>query len=82
MMFSFASWVNYVPIGCRHPYTGSWQPLMAKRTATCSLGYPDNEHQLNVDSLRTCIVGKQCIAWIFACITVLLTALLGKNTVY
>jgi len=79
---SFASWVSYVPIGCRHPFIRYWQPLLAKTTATCSLRHPGNQHQRSVNSFRTCIFCNQGIARIFACITVLLTALLGKNTIY
>jgi hypothetical protein len=59
-----------------------WQPLLAKTTAKCSLQQPENERQRSINSFRTCIFRNQGIAWIFACITVLLTALLGKNTIY
>jgi len=82
MIFSFASWVSYVPIGCRHPCMRYWHPLLAKTTATCSLRHPENEHQHSVNSFRTCIFRNQGIARIFGFITVLLTALLGKNTIY
>jgi len=44
-MFSFATWVIYVSIGCRHPFVRYWQPLLQKATATCSLPHPENEHQ-------------------------------------
>jgi len=79
---SFASWVSYVPIGCRHPFMRYWQPFLAQTTATCSLWHPENERQRSVNSFRTCIFRNQGIVQIFACITVLLTALLGKNTIY
>jgi len=81
-IFSFASWVSYVPIGCRHPFMRYWQLLLAKTTATCSLRHPEYERQRSINSYRTCIFRNQGIAWIFACITVLLTALLCKNTIY
>jgi len=29
-MFCFASWVIYVPTGCRHPFIRYWQPLPEK----------------------------------------------------
>jgi len=48
-MFSFASWVLYVPIGCRHPFMRYWQPLLAKTTVTCSLPHPEIERQQNVN---------------------------------
>jgi len=79
---SFASWVSSVPIGCKHPFMRYWQPLLAKTTATCSLRHPENERQRSVNSFRTCIFCNQGIARIFACTTVLFTALLGKNTIY
>jgi len=45
-IISFASWVSYVLIGCRHPFMRYWQPLLAKTTATRSLQHPENErHQ-------------------------------------
>jgi len=81
-IFSFASWVSYVPTGCSHPFMRYWQPLLATTTAKCSLQHPENERQLSVNSFRSCIFFNQGIAWIFACITVLLTALLGNNTIY
>jgi len=81
-IFSFASWVSFVPIRCRHPFMRYWQPLQAKTTVTCSLCHPENERQRSVNSFRTCIFRNQGIAWIFACISVLLSALLGKNTIH
>jgi len=81
-IFSFAAWVSHFPIGCRHPVLRYWQPLLGKTTATCSLQHPENELQWSVISFRTCIFRNQGIGLIFACITVLLTALLGKNTIY
>jgi len=81
-MFSNASYVSYVPIGCRHPFGKYWQPLLAKTTATGSLRHPENERQWSVTSFRTCICRNQGIAPIIASMTVLLTALLVKNTLY
>jgi len=54
----------------------------AKTSATCSLQHPENERQLGINSARTSISRNQGIAWIFPSITVLLTTLLGKNTIY
>jgi len=81
-IFSFASSVSYVPISCRHPFMGYWQPLQTKTTARCSLRHPENERQPSVNSFRTCILRNQGIAQIFVCVTVLLTTLLGKNSIY
>jgi len=78
---SFASWVSYVLIGCRHPFMRYWQPLLAKTTATCSLRHSENDRQRSVKSFWNCILHNQGIAWIFACITVSSTALLGKTTI-
>jgi len=82
MIFSFAFGVSYVPIGCGYPYMRYWQPVLAKTTATCSLQHPENERQRSVNSFRTCMFRNRGIARIIACITVLLTALLRKNTIY
>jgi len=81
-IFSFASWVSYVPIGCRPPFMRYWQPLLAKTTATYSLRHPENERQWTVNSFRTSILRSQGLARIFACISVLLTILLGNNTIH
>jgi len=81
-IFSFASWVINVPIGCRHPSIKYWQPSLAKTTATCSLPHPENKHQRSVNSFCCCIFGNQGIALIFVFINEFLTALLGKNTIY
>ena len=81
-IFSFASSVSYVPIGCRHPFMRYWQPLLAKTTARFPLWHPEYECQQRVNSYRTCIFHNQRIARIFACITALLIALLGKSTIY
>jgi hypothetical protein len=82
MIFNFASEVSYVPIGVRHPFMTYWQPLLAKTTATCSLRHPANERQRSVNSFRTCKLHNQGIARNFACITILLTTFLHKNTIY
>jgi hypothetical protein len=49
-ILSMAAWFNYVPIGCIHPFTKYWQPLMAKTTATCSLPHRENERQWSVNN--------------------------------
>jgi len=81
-IFGVASCVSYVPIGCRPPFMRYWQPLQAKTTATCCLQHPENERHRSVNSFRTCIFRNWGIARIFVCITVLLTALPGKTTIY
>jgi len=81
-MFSILSWVIHLPIGCRHPFIRYWQPLMAKTTATCSLPHPVNKRQQSVNSFGLYVFHNQGIVWIFMCITVLSTALIGKNTIY
>jgi hypothetical protein len=81
MIFSFASGVSYVPIDCRYPFMRYWQPLLAKTTAQCFQRHPENECQWGVNSCRTWRLCNQGIVQIFACITVLLTVLLSKNTI-
>jgi len=81
-IFIFASWVIYVPIGCRHPFIRYWQPLQTKTTATCSLLHPENQRQWSVNSFRSCRFRNHGIAWICTRITVLLTALKDKNIIY
>ena len=82
MIVSFASWVIYAPIGCRHPFIKYWQPLLAKTTATCSLRHPENERQRSVNSSSCCIFGNQGIALIIAFIPELLITAKGKNMIY
>jgi len=82
MIFSFTSWVIYVPIGCRHPFMRYWLPLVAKARGRGSLPHPENECQRSVNRFSCCIIGNQGIAQIFAFITELLTALLGNTTIY
>ena len=77
-IFSLASWVIYVPIGCRHPFIKYWQPLLPKTTATCSLPHPEIQRQRRVNRFRCCIFGIQGIVLIFAFITEVLTTLIGK----
>ena len=57
-MFSWASWVIYVPIGCRHPLVRYSQPLLGKPTATCSLPHPENERQRCFNNFYLHILGK------------------------
>jgi len=63
-MFSFASWVIYVLIGCRHPFVWYWQPLLGKTTATCSLPHPENERQWSVNDFQLLIFGNLSSAWL------------------
>jgi len=81
-IFSFAPWVIYVPIGCRHPFNIYWQPVVAKTPATCSLLHPENERQRSVNSFSWCTLGDQGIVLIFVFINELLTALICKNTIF
>jgi hypothetical protein len=48
-IYSCASWIIYVLIGCWHQFNRYWQPLMAKTTATCSLPHPEIERQQSVN---------------------------------
>jgi len=82
MIFSFPSWLIYVPIGCRHPFINYWLPLLAKTIAKCSLPHPENQLQWSVNSFSCCIFWNQVIALIFAFITEFFTAIIGKNTTY
>jgi len=82
MIFSFISWVIYVLVGCRNPFIRYCQPLLAKTTATCSLPHPENEPQWRINIVSSCISGNQGIARILVFITELLTALIGKKTMY
>jgi hypothetical protein len=81
-IFSFTSWLIYVPNGSSHPLIRYWKHLLAKTTATYSLPHPENERQWSVNSFSCCKFGNQGIAWIFAFISELLTALLGNKTIY
>jgi len=78
-IFSFASWVSYVPIGCSHPFMIYWQPLLAKTTATCSLRHPENERQRSVNDFQLCILGKLCSDRLQTSIYERLAAFSGKN---
>jgi hypothetical protein len=80
--FSFALLVIYVLIGCRHPFTRYLQPLLAKTTVACSLPHPGHQRQLSIISFSRCIFGHHGIVQIFMSISELLTALIGKNTIY
>jgi len=80
-IFSFALWVIYVPIGCRHPLIKYWQALLAKTMVTCSLPHPQIERQWSFTSCSCCIFGNEAIALIFTFVTELLTALIGKNII-
>jgi len=48
-IFSFSSWVSYIPIGCRDPFMRYWQPLLAKTTVTRSLRHPENERRQSIN---------------------------------
>jgi hypothetical protein len=82
MIFSFACRLIYVPIGCIHPFIKYWQPLLAKTTAKCSLPHSENDRQLRVRNFSYCIIGNEVIALFLAFITELLSAIIGKNTLY
>jgi len=82
LTFSFGSWVIYVPIGCSHPFMIYSQPVSAKTTSTWSLPHTENERQRSVNGFSGCLSRNQGIALIFAFLKQLLTALIGKNTMY
>jgi hypothetical protein len=48
--YSFATWVIYVPIGCKHPFARYLQPLLTKITVTRSLPHPENASQWSINS--------------------------------
>jgi len=49
---------------------------------TCSLPHCENERQQSVNSCSCCIFGNQGIMLIYTFITALLTAVIGKDTMY
>jgi len=81
-IFSFASWVIQVLIGCRHPLMRYWHPSGAKTAARCSLPHPENEHQWRIHTFLSCKIGNQDIALIFEHLKQLLTTLIRKNIPY
>jgi hypothetical protein len=78
IIFGFASWLNYVPIGWRYPFMRFWQPWDAKITAKGSLPNPENECQQSINCWRSRMFGNHGILRIFVHIIVILTALKGK----
>jgi len=82
MIFGFATSVFYFSIGCKHSFLRSWSSLLAKTTVTCCLPHPENEHQRSVNHFSCCIFDYQGTVRILAFIMKLLTALIGKNTIY
>jgi len=80
-ILSFSSWVIYVLIGCSHSLMRYLQPLDRKTSTTWSLPNPEIERQWRVDNFESCIFGNPGITLIFGRITVLLTTLIGKNTI-
>jgi len=81
-IFSFASRVIHLLIGCRHPFMRYWQPVLAKTRGRGSLPHPENERQWSVNRFSCCIFRNQGIARIFEFITELLPTLIGKYTIY
>jgi len=63
-LFSFASWVIYVPIGCRHQFLWYCQPSLGKTKATCSLPHPKNERQWSVNNFQVRILRNLCSDWL------------------
>ena len=57
-IFTFASSLIHLPIGCRHPFIKYWQPLLAKTTATCSLPHPENERQPSFNNVYLRMLGN------------------------
>jgi hypothetical protein len=78
-MFSFASWLIYVQIGCRHPFLRNWQPVLAKMTATNSLPHPENGRQWSINNCQLCIFADLCSDWLQTSIYQILAAITGKN---
>jgi len=78
-IFSFASWVIYVPIGCRPPYIGYCLPLLGKTTATCSLPHYGNERQETINNLELRILHNIFSDWLQTSIYQIFAAFTGKN---
>jgi len=72
-IFHITSSLSYVVIGCRHPFTRYWKPLMAKTTSIM---------KISVNSFSCCIFGNCGIVEIFTFRLALLTTVIGKITVY
>jgi len=79
MIFSFASWVIYVLIGCRHPFIRYWQFLLAQTTVTCSLPYSENERQWSFNDFKLCIFDDLCSNWLQTSTYQILAAFTGIN---
>jgi len=81
-IFSFASWVIYVPIGCRHPFNRFWLPLLGETTVTCSLPHPENERQQSVNDFKLWVMGNFFSDCLQISIDQILAAFTGKNNSY
>jgi len=79
MIFSFASWMIYVPTGCRHPFIRYWLPSMEKTTATYSLPHPENERQRSITDFELRILRNSCSNLLQTSIHYILAAFTGKD---
>jgi hypothetical protein len=82
IILSFASWIIYVPIVCRHPFMRYWHPLLAKTIGKYSLPHPENDRPQNVTSFSGCRFDIHVIARIVVFMKVFFIALSGKHTIY
>jgi len=78
-IFSLASWIIYVLIGCRYPFIRQWLPLLGKTTATCSLPHPENERQRSVNNSLLWILGNLVSDWLQTSIYQIFAAFTDKN---
>jgi hypothetical protein len=79
MTISFACWVRYVTIGCRHSFIRYWYPVLAKTTAAWTVPYPQNEYQRRVNNLERWILTNSCSKWLKTLIRQISAALIGKD---
>ena len=77
MIFSFASWVIYLPICCWPPLISNWQPLQKWTTATCSLLHPANMGQRRADDIHHRISCNLCSDWLLTSSSQILVAFEG-----
>jgi hypothetical protein len=74
-IFTIATWVIYIPIGCKHQFMKYWQPLLAKTTVTCPLLHAANECPWSINGFASCMFGNQGIVQILRNISALFTTM-------
>lgn len=79
MMFSFPSWVIYIPIDCSYPFIRYWQSLKGKSTMTCSLRHTDNEYQQSVNNVYLRILANLYSDWVQISRYQILASFTGNN---